>query len=314
MGRSDYASPTTYFVLTKQDSIPALRLLVAQRRLYSRAKVWSFLRWLGFSVVGVAAPILAVFVPSAAVGLGAFAGVWIFLSRTWFAKREASPAAKAAAVQEDFDRLVFAMPSLADREPRATPEEIADVAGADAELLFAAESENLTGWYPLDPELNGTASIAIAQRANAAYSERLQKLNARCWLLVLVVWSVAAFAFSLAKHVELHTFLLGVAAPLLPAFLDVTDQWRLAKRASADRLAMARDIESAVRGTSLNALSDEDLLVWQERLYGLRRSSPLVPNLVYKRARKKNEEAMKAAARELIADAKRRQIPPPQEG
>lgn len=64
----------------KQDELPALRLLLAQGKLYSRAKRWSFLRWIGFSTIGVAAPILAVITPNASVGVGALAGVWIFYS------------------------------------------------------------------------------------------------------------------------------------------------------------------------------------------------------------------------------------------
>ena len=64
---------------------------------------------------------------------------------------------------------------------------------------------------------------------------------------------------------------------------------------------MADDIEHAVRGTRDNPLNDEDLLVWQERLYSLRRSAPLVPDLIYARTRRKNEQAMNSAAAELWA-------------
>ena len=217
---------------------------------------------------------------------------------------------EAAAVQEDFDCLVFAMPSLAVRVPRPTPEEVAVAAGPDNEISNTAAGQKLTSWYPFDRNLDGTASIAIAQRANAAYSERLQQLNAKCWLAVVVVWATAAVVLSLAVDVDLPTFLLGVVAPLLPALLDVTDQWRVAKRAGADRRAMADDIERAIRGTSPNPLSDDDLMVWQERLYNLRRSSPLVPNLVYKRARDKNERVMNTAGVELTAAAKQRDRTP----
>ena len=309
MSQNSYVAPSTTAIAAAQDSLPALRLLVAQRKLYSKAKFWSFLRWVGFSVLGVVAPLLAVFMPPAAVVVGAFAGVWIFLSRTLFSGCELERSAKAAAVQEDFDRLVFAMPLLAVRAPRPTPEEIAAVAGNDSDTFAVAEKEKLIDWYPLHQDLNGVASIAIAQRANASYSERLQQLNAQLWLGVLIIWGLAAVGLSFAFDVDLPTFLLGVVAPLLPAFLDVTDQRKLARQAGADRRAMANDIESAIRGDSPNSLSSDDLLVWQERLYTLRRSSPLVPNLVYKRARDRNERIMTLAALELSLAAKERQGP-----
>jgi hypothetical protein len=289
-----------------QDSLPALRLLLGQRRLYSRAKRWSFLRWLGFSILGVAAPLVAVFVPSLAVAVGAAAGGWIFLSRTVFRSFETVRESKAASIQEDFDLLVFGMPELATRDPRATPEELADLVSSDDQLSAAAARESLTGWYPFDEELDGQTSIAIAQRANAAYAERLQTLNANCWLVVVGIWVAAALALSLSRHIELTTFMLGVALPILPAALDVLDQWRLARAAAADRRSMAADIEAAIRETGGQTLSNDDLFVWQERLYGLRRRSPQVPNLVYRRARRRNEQAMNAAAADLSAAAQRR--------
>jgi hypothetical protein len=66
---------------------------------------------------------------------------------------------------------------------------------------------------------------------------------------------------------------------------------------------MADDIERSVRGQAERELAPEDLLLWQDRLYELRRRSPQVPNLVYKRARDRNEQAMGAAAAELAAVA-----------
>lgn len=305
-GTHEYAAPSTATIAETQDSIPALRLLIAQRRLYSRAKRWSFLRWLGFSLLGVTAPLVAVFMPSLAVEVAAAAGLWIFLSRTVFKTFEATREAKAASIQEDFDLLVFGMPEIATRDPRATPEELADLAGPADQITAAAASESLTGWYPLDLELDGLASIAIAQRSNAAYSERLQTLNANCWLAVVGIWLIVAVALSFAFNVSSTTFMLGVVLPVLPAVLDVLDQWRQARSAAADRRSMAADIEAAIRGTAGQALSGDDLLVWQERLYGLRRHSPQVPNLIYRRTRQRNERAMNAAAADLSAAAKRR--------
>lgn len=49
-----------------------------------------------------------------------------------------------AAVQEDFDRLVFGMPELAEWEPRSSPEDIASLAGP-ADIIVAGAPQ--TGWY-----------------------------------------------------------------------------------------------------------------------------------------------------------------------
>jgi predicted pore-forming effector associated with SMODS systems len=298
-----YQPPTTPAMIDGQNDPRALRLLLAQRKLYSRAKRWSFLRWIGFSVIGVVAPILTVVVPNAAVVVGAVAGVWIFLSRTWFSSVEQGLAAKAADIQEQFDQLVFDMPAQVSRVPSASMEEIALLAGDEKAAMADADKERLRDWYPFDARVDGAISVAIAQRANAAYSERLLSANANVWLATTLVWSVAAVIVSLIVGLSLPQFLLGVALPLLPALLDVWEQFRSTKRAGEVRRTMADDIEQAVRGRSDRKLASEDLLVWQEQMYELRRRSPQVPNLVYKRARDRNEHAMNATAAELAAVA-----------
>lgn len=298
-----YRPPATASMISRQGDIPALRLLLAQRKLYNRAKRWSFLRWIGFSVIGVAAPILTVILPRAAVVVGAIAGIWIFLSRTWFSSAEQARAAKAAHVQEQFDQLVFGMPDRVRRMPAASMEEVASLAGNDQLVAAEARKDRLAGWYPFDARLNGAMSVAIAQRANAAYSERLLSANANVWLATTLAWSGAAVLVSVIVGLTLSAFLLGVALPLLPALLDVWEQYRSTRRAGEARRAMAGSIEEAVRDQAERDIAPEDLLVWQDQLYDLRRRSPQVPNLVYRRARARNEQAMITAAAELAAVA-----------
>lgn len=301
-----YQPPTTEAMIKGQNDLQAFRLLLAQRRLYSRAKLWSFLRWIGFSIIGVAAPILTVALPEAAVVVGAIAGIWIFLSRGFFSSVEQKLAAKAAEIQERFDQLVFSMPDLATRVPSASMEEIAQLVGTDEVAAADAKKERLKDWYPFDARVDGAISIAIAQRANAAYSERLLKANANVWLAVTLAWSAAAVIVGVIVGLTTEQFLLGMALPLLPALLDVWDQFRLTKRAGEVRRAMADDIENAIRGNGDRKLAAEDLLLWQEQTYELRRTSPQVPNLVYKRARDRNEHAMSTVAAELAEIALRR--------
>jgi hypothetical protein len=215
-------------------------------------------------------------------------------------------ATKAADIQEQFDHLVFDMPVQVTRVPSASMEEIARLTGDDHAVLADANKQRLKDWYPFDARVDGAVSIAIAQRANAAYSERLLSANANVWFVTTLVWSGAAIIISLIVGLTLPQFLLGVALPLLPALLDVWEQFRSTKRAGEVRRTMAHDIERAVRGRDDRELAPEDLLLWQDQMYELRRRSPQVPNLVYRRARDRNEHAMNVAAAELAAVALRR--------
>ena len=83
-----YQPPTSAFVKARQDEVDALRLLIAQRRLYGRAKRWLGLRWAGMVVIGLGAPVFAAIWPNKAVVAGAVAGLWLFLVRTLFMSRQ----------------------------------------------------------------------------------------------------------------------------------------------------------------------------------------------------------------------------------
>ncbi|MDV7091013.1 S-4TM family putative pore-forming effector [Rhodococcus opacus] len=298
-GTADYVPPASAEIAQAQVSVRGLRLLIAQRRLYSRAKFWLSLRWTGVMVIGIGAPALAFFVPDAAVWAGAVAGAWIFVGRTFLMKQQSSRTDRAAAVQEMFDMWIFGMPASVPRVNTPTLEEIRDLTGSDQDVQRTATKERLLddgGWYPIDASRAALRTIAVCQRANASYADRLMRTTARAWGWTIGVWLVVLVVVSLVAELSLSTFIVGMALPLLPAFLDVVEYVSGIQRAAADRANLAQAIEDKI---SDDEVDSEDLIVWQNRLYELRRSSPEVPNLIYKLKRRKNEAAMHAAADEL---------------
>lgn len=121
---------------------------------------------------------------------------------------------------------------------------------------------------------------------------------------MIIGWAITVIALSLKLGLSLETFLLAVVLPLLPAFLDLVEFWRGYVSASHDRKATVAEIESSVKTDDGFGSLPDKILVWQERIYDLRRSTPLVPDFVYWIARKGNERAMHSAARQLGNKAK----------
>jgi len=288
----------------RQDQDEALRLLIAQRRLYRRAKRWLVLRWFGMVVIGLGAPLVSVARPELAVLAGAVAGVWIFLGRTALAAAQTATGAKAAAVQERFDFFVYAMPESIDRSALPSLEEIAKIAGPDTELQDVAQRERLLEWYPIEDSDPGLVAVAICQRANASYADRLLRTTTIVWTSLTVLWFAVLVAVSVYASLSLSQFMLGVFLPILPAFLDIAQYVVGIRRAAWDRKDLAGSIEERLEGTG-NAIDGQDLMVWQERLYALRRSTPEVPDFVYNLRRKANELAMHSVARQLAERARR---------
>lgn len=294
----EYDPPTSADIKARQNETEALRLLVAQRRLYSKAKRWLGVRWIGMILIGIGAPVVAVLWPSVAVAAAAVAGVWLFLGRTVLLFRQRGIAEQAAAVQEQFDAYVFGMPELARRSTLPKLEDIAALAGPDAELPKVAQQEKLLDWYPVDESGDGTTAVAIAQRANASYSDSLLKTTATTWSVLVGLWIAVLVVASLVAGISLADFLLGVAFPVLPSFLDVVEYVTSVRRSAIAKADLANLIESRLSDPH-ESIKPEELLMWQTQIFDLRRSAPEVPDIVYKLRRKRNEQAMESAARQL---------------
>ena len=147
-------------------------------------------------------------------------------------------------------------------------------------------------------------TVAISQRANASYADRLLRATAIVWTILTVLWLVGLSVASVLVELSLLQFIAGVFLPILPAFLDIMQYVVGIWRAARDRKDLADSIQERLEGTG-DAIDGQGLVVWQERLYALRRSTPEVPDFVYKIQRKANELAMHSAARQLGDKAKR---------
>lgn len=298
MTKDTYEPPTPEQMQQTQNTDDALQLLVAQRLTYSRAKRYLTARLVGMLAIAILAPVAGSIWPNLAVFCGAVAGLWIFAGRTLLTSRQLKLIDQGAAIQEKFDALVFAMPDRADREHMPSLEDINKLTGSHPEVKRAAQVEKVRDWYAFTPGANPLTSVAVSQRANVSYSDSLLRTTAKIWRLCMVGWAVIAIVLSLAMHASVADLLLIVVLPLLPAFLDIVEFTRNYDSASHIRRTTAAEIQDAIvnGGTSLTT---SQLLVWQERIYELRRTTPLVPDVVYWLQRKRNERAMNSVASQL---------------
>ncbi|ODR25044.1 S-4TM family putative pore-forming effector [Mycolicibacterium porcinum] len=299
----DYSPSTSAAMRERQNETLALRLLIAQRRLYRRAKRWLAMRWIGMVLIGIGAPVVAVVWSNLAVVSGAAAGAWLFIGRTLLVLLQNRITSQAAAVQEQFDFHVFGMPDSAVRSALPSREDVSALAGPDDQIRTVAAKEKLLDWYPIANSDERTLSVAVSQRANASYTDRLLRATAIVWAAAVVVWIAVLIVLVFLFHLSLSGFLLGVALPVLPAFLDVVQYVAGVWQSAADRRDLALAIEGRITAPG-DPISGEELLVWQERLFELRRASPEIPDFLYSIRRSINERAMHSAARQLGDGAK----------
>lgn len=296
--QNEYTPPTSKSIAERQNDDEALRLLLAQRRLYSRAKRWQGVRWIGLVVLGVAAPFVSILFPGLAVAAGAITGFWLFIGRTLIASVETRTMTKAAAVQEKCDLYIFDMPRTIERSLTPSIEEVELLVRSDVGLREEAERELLTGWYDdIDPNHPGADTVAISQRANASYTDSLIRTAVWVWAALTIIWLAALIIWSAASGLAFGVVLLGVIFPVLPAVLDVAEYLRSTWSAAQDRGDLANTIQARIEDEE--PITGQELIAWQVQMYDLRRTTPQVPDWLYSLTRKRNEAAMKAAARRL---------------
>lgn len=294
---TSYEPPDATAIASAQNIDSNLKLLLVQRRLYSRAKLWTTVRGAGIGLIAVAAPLAAALWEPLAVWVGAVAAAWYVLNRVLFQALERRSATKGATAQEMFDTAVFGMPTIAVREPRLLAEDIARIAGRGiARRRRAFNDEKLRNWYPIQREVPGRVTIAIAQRGNLAYTRRLLQRSAALWLWLLMGWAFFVVVMALCLRFELSTFLLVIALPVMPPLLDAFDEYHQVRAAGREREALANEIVDAIRADSTRPIPPQQLLAWQGQLFALRRDSPLVPDWIYRLMRNHAEAEMSEAA------------------
>lgn len=276
----------------RQNSTEALKLLYIQRKLYNKSKLWGRLRITGVLIIGIISPVITFFAPSAALYIAAIAALWLSLSRTWFANREKAYSRKAALIQNEFDALVFQIENPTDATDSLTLEERADMSPPDSKFEKELADEHLSEWYPFNKDASVPLNIAVAQRANAAYTDRLLRANSSLVLVLTLAWVVLLLIIGV-YNLSAFELVLGVIAPVLPGLLDNFENWLNVVNASKQRRSLAKEIEEVINsGEEIEPHIEH----WQQRTFELRLTTPYLPNILYKALRSKNEKAMTIAA------------------
>lgn len=299
-----YSPPSSERIKSLQNERQSIKLLLAQRRLYSRAKIFLSVRWFGMLVIAIGAPIVSFLYPELTIGVFAVAGLWLFLGRTLLIRLEQTLIHKAASVQERFDRRVFIMPEVRFKEVSLSLEDLVEITSDKRTIQEIGYEECLFDWYPITEESPGIVSVAISQRANVAYTGRLMQQTAFVWKICTVLWLTVLLVISLLNEMLLKDFLLGIFFPVLPAIIDLYQFIKKVQLAANERRELSNDMQYWLEQNS-DKLSSRELLDWQDKIYELRRSSPLIPDVIYWLARNKNEAVMHSVADDLRNNTKK---------
>lgn len=292
---------------TSQNDPGRIRLLAAQRHLYSNAKTSFLLHAVAVGPVAAVLSVTAIMVPamrpwSALWGLLVVVADFAFL--TPFQEKAR---ATAAGIQEQFDCEVLQLPwNSIKAGPPVAVETIA--AHARAYDRASASMPPLGEWYP--PSV-GTIPLYLArlvcQRANCWWDAEQRRRYSSVVVSAVTAVIAALCGAGIATGLSVEQLILSVLAPLSPLVLVGARQAREHRRA-ADRLDRLRGLcdsawsEARDRAWSRKAESTSRTL--QDEILECRRRNPPVLDFVFKRLRGELERDMSAGADALVREVR----------
>lgn len=290
----------------KQNEDGALRRLLAQRRLYSRAKKIAALQFLA-AVLGPAVLVLLDLYEPAAKNWVALTGlILVVVNEGIFDRIKESFQERAARHQESFDTDVLSLPwsNLTAGEPLER-EELFDPA------LSELNTKDLRDWYsPAVGEIPLPIARITCQRTSSFWdSEQRRTYQGSLYGLVTLL-IIAAIVFAVWRQLSLVDFVVAIAAPVLPFVMWALGEARAHSQA-ADRLDRLRSYVTVAWSRILEGtVSSEELGVesrrLQDALYDHRRLSPMVFDFLYWLLRPKLEAQVRASAEDQIKELRER--------
>jgi hypothetical protein len=287
-------------ITERQDEPDHLQRLRAYSHLYQTAQWWRRIRATGTFALAIAAPLIALAVPSTAETLAAISAGWLVLGRTVLTGLERRDIGKAVGVHELYDTKLFHLPwnaALAGRPP--IPDDVA------AAARHVSDDSPYRGWFSIDlRDTPWPADVLLCQRQSAIWSRRDHQAYGTTILLVGLAWFVLGLIIAIIGELSITDYLIKIFLPSSPAFLDSVELAR-----EHWRHAVARErVEHDIHDLWDHYCGEPAILPWtecrkvQDAAYLLRRDGPRVPSFFYRLRRRQTEASTAAGTQTLLSD------------
>lgn len=273
-------------ILYKQNLDVNIDRLLAQRRLYSNAKIMQYI----LIAITVIIPVLIAFVTNFS-NLRIDDTSWIYTIYAIavifgekileiFIDRNKKT---AASIQEKFDTNIFDMPE----------NELLNSVFIDHDIvrkyskkdkLNANKISRITNWYSTRIDcLQTNIAILFCQRMNICYDQNIKKKYNKLLISLSVLTFITLLIISLTNDFSLKKFIIEVILPSIP-ILNFTYKEINQNIESVDNLQKLREIiENKLSSLSRNDVIEiEELRNIQDRIFNNRILSPLIPDFIYK--------------------------------
>lgn len=272
-------------ILTAQSSKSNIDKLLAQRKLYSNAKVLQYILLLSTVIAPITISIITNLIRFKIDDKG-----WIFVSYSIIVligeKLIESIIDRnkktAASIQEKFDIAVLGI----------SENETLNAVFVDLETIRAnskKDKENkkkvlkVINWYsPKINRLNTNIAVLFCQRMNICYDFSIKNKYNFYLILISALTFLSLFIFSLSQNFTLQKFIVEVILPSLPVFAFTYKEVSTNLEALDNLGNLKEIIENELATKKLgDSVEEEKLRKIQDRIFANRTLSPLIPNFIY---------------------------------
>lgn len=283
-----------------------INLLRAQRRYYSRAKLYQGCLYAASLILAVG----STFVPPDNTKLQAYmpllALLFLLVDLLIVSPYIKDCKERAAKCQELFDTKVLSLPH--NTLIAGSPIELDLVYAITADERPRKGEDKLSDWYVGDfRELPITAARIVCQRMNVSYDKSVRKTYMVTLIVVLVVLAVALLIFGICRELTLNELVFTWAAPLIPLVTLVVREAKSHWDVMAPLKALDAEISSLLREAQRSP-ADEGLTARsrqvQDAIYQRRETNPLVSDRWYEYVRNKQEKIANRIVEQTVKDFK----------
>jgi hypothetical protein len=293
-------APTQPPIFEAQNTTEARRLVAAQARMYSDAKIVFDLRLIVVVGLAIAGGIVAIAFPSLRAVVGGGGGVALLLLSLIVGSVEQRLRIMAAMTQEEFDTRVFRLEwnSILAERPSA-----ARIAKAASRYTGMRDSN----WYEDTKATYRPYDVLICQATNLGWGASMHRLWA--WILSTAGAAIAVGATVIGLNLGLTwaEMLPAIAIPALAPANEIIDQIR----ANFDDAHAKEETERRISDLWANGMSGKEtpsenhLRIIQDKILGYRQSNAFVPDWLDSLFHTRNEAAMRQSVESRVQEARR---------
>lgn len=288
---------------TRQHEHKQLDLMLAQRRLYSKAKRYVAARGTVALLFAIIGPILTNYHPDLVGYIGLVSLIYILTDTIFFERLESSTKLKATKIRELFDVYVLELPwNKVSSNSKPDDEDISAALNSDSSRDYTS----LYNWYSVDDErVDINFARFLCQRSNLRWDVTLRKIFVGMAIVTMLITVFVILFISMKLELTTLMTISGLMLPVSPLFALLGRQIKGNIEAINCVTDLKDHIDNAIEEILENKKTEDIGILprnFQDAIFNHRKSAPMIFDWVYWLFRNSQEGQMQYNVHSKIDD------------